>query len=58
MAKENEEILSLIRSGLTINQLKSLIKDKKTPLPVFIAAIQGFNRYCTIIKRLEEFNEQ
>jgi hypothetical protein len=46
-------ILSKIRGGLTIKQLEGLIKDQSTPLPIFMAALQGFDRYKKVIERLK-----
>ena len=45
-------IISLIRSGLTLNQLERLIKDQSTPLPLFMSALKGYERYKKIIERL------
>ena len=47
-------ILKQIRNGLTQYNLDQLIKDPKTPLPLFIAALQGYDRYKKIIDRLQK----
>lgn len=51
-------ILKLIRNGLTQKDLERLIKDVKTPLPIFIAALQGFERYKKIIDRLQKIKKK
>lgn len=50
--KPTTQILKLIRNGLTLHDLERLIKDVKTPLPLFMAALQGFERYKKLIGRL------
>lgn len=47
-------ILKLIRKGLSLGDLERLIKDSNTPLPIFMAALQGFERYKKIIDRLQK----
>ena len=54
MTQANVEILKKIREGLSIEQLERLIKDQKTSLPIFLAALQGYDRYRKLIERYQQ----